>query len=597
MIATMANRWGPRVRGILPDRPRSRKRGEHPSAPHASPAIVCARPSMTALRSRREARRPRSAGSRALDARRVVLFPGALLRGEVFFERDLNFDWYLRLEALARALREGGLALWDPGSALVSRSSRIRARRCSTRPPGSGSPCPGRPATRRSSLVHLVLDGLGASRLARGLGAGRVGAPSRPRLCGVLSGPVQSAVNLRQHLAGTAWMPWVLLAADTAARAPGRRLGARPGGGPRAAGPGGLRRPVRHDAGARRRVGWRFGGLRRERRRGAADAVSLCSRARLRPRSPLRPHAPCVWWPAADVLSRSPRRDLPEDVRAAWSVPPRRPRCASPCRSTLRRRVPRRRHLADLYGGSRPPFLLALPRRRGAGRRRARPRLEEDALARAPPARRRGCGALAVATGPHGPLYPLLMVLAPPLRIFRYPSKADARGGPSRGPRAGLGVGALRRGRSAGHSRLAGLLLAGAPLPARQPPLRPDERRSSLLAVPAAAALGSPPGVVFAPLAAPTLVGWPRWTSSGARRLHPTAGPGLPRPPASRRYVDRERVGLYVYDYHSLPRPPEAARTGRPLRHLSAPEGWDARVFDMVALRLYLGPPSAGLTA
>ncbi len=29
-----------------------------------------------------------------------------------------------------------------------------------------------------------------------------------------------------------------------------------------------------------------------------------------------------VWWPAAESLSRSKRRDLPEDVRTAWSVPP-----------------------------------------------------------------------------------------------------------------------------------------------------------------------------------------------------------------------------------------------------------------------------------
>ena len=31
----------------------------------------------------------------------ILLYPGPLLRGEIFFERDLHLDWYPRLEALS----------------------------------------------------------------------------------------------------------------------------------------------------------------------------------------------------------------------------------------------------------------------------------------------------------------------------------------------------------------------------------------------------------------------------------------------------------------------------------------------------------------
>src|SRR5262245_30425826 len=45
----------------------------------------------------------------------AVLYPGALLRGEAFFERDLHVDWYPRLAALWRCLHAGAWPFWDPG--------------------------------------------------------------------------------------------------------------------------------------------------------------------------------------------------------------------------------------------------------------------------------------------------------------------------------------------------------------------------------------------------------------------------------------------------------------------------------------------------
>ncbi|MCK7480650.1 MAG: hypothetical protein M0C28_28055 [Candidatus Moduliflexus flocculans] len=54
-------------------------------------------------------------------------------------------------------------------------------------------------------------------RLGRAVGAGRAGAVAGTALW-LLSGPLQSAVNLWHHFAGACWMPWLVLAVDRAAR-------------------------------------------------------------------------------------------------------------------------------------------------------------------------------------------------------------------------------------------------------------------------------------------------------------------------------------------------------------------------------------------
>jgi len=80
--------------------------------------------------------------------------------------------------------------------------------------------------------------------------------------------------------------------------------------------------------------------------------------------------------------------------------------------------------------------------------------------------------------------------------------------------------------------------------------------------------------------------------------LNPTAPPSLLLdPPPFVAHVDRSGGRrLYVYDYHSLPGTSDRL-LGRPhpYSYPTPPSGWDPRVFVMVALRLYLLPPSAGL--
>lgn len=103
--------------------------------------------------------RPLPRGAR--DGLAIVLYSGALLRGEAFFERDLHLDWYPRLAAVLRCVRAGDWPLGDPGL-------------------GFGQP---------------LLAALGATRLAARLGSGRAGAYTAG-LAFALSGPMQSSVNL-----------------------------------------------------------------------------------------------------------------------------------------------------------------------------------------------------------------------------------------------------------------------------------------------------------------------------------------------------------------------------------------------------------------
>ncbi|MCK7480649.1 MAG: hypothetical protein M0C28_28050 [Candidatus Moduliflexus flocculans] len=156
-----------------------------------------------------------------------------------------------------------------------------------------------------------------------------------------------------------------------------------------------------------------------------------------------------AWRPAADVLSRSPRRHLPEDIRTAWSLPPhgllRLVVPLDPARVPFEEEAWRR-----LYDRPAYPFLfslylglptLALGAAAVAWRTRRARALVLLALALL---------ALGFALGPHGPVYPILTGLAPPPRVFRYPSKALLLVALATSLAAGLGVGALaRRGVSA----------------------------------------------------------------------------------------------------------------------------------------------------
>jgi hypothetical protein len=309
-----------------------------------------------------------------------------------------------------------------------------------------------------------------------------------------------------------------------------------------------------------------------------------------------------LWLPAADVLSRSVRRALPEDIRTAWSVPaPGLLRLVvplDPARVPFDEATWRR-----LYDRAEPPFLdslylglpvlgLALAAPLDARRRRRALALLFGVLV-----------CLAVALGPHAPFYPLAVRLLPPLQALRYPSKLLLPASLLVALLAGLGVAGLARGRVAGRGGLAlgsGLLAAaaGAALVGRH--LHASGLGTTIGLAGLAALLCflgwrglAAPRLVVGALA---LVGLADLTAAHAS-LNATAPAALLLdPPPVVSHVDRSaHRRLYVYDYHSLP-DTASRRLGRTIPYPTAPlRDADARILNMAALRLYLVPPAAGL--
>ena len=270
----------------------------------------------------------------------VLLYPGALLRGEAFFERDLHLDWYPRLAALGRALAEGAWPLWEPGL-------------------GFGQPLLADPSvqvlypvtwlalalpwgaayTGLRARAPSAIAGLGAFRLAARLGAGRVGRAGPPRSRSSLSGPgavgAQPVAPLRRHRL------------DALGAAGGRHCCVRR---PRLARALGLAAALALQVlagsadlcamtlAARARARGVRASCERRRRRGPRRARS--ARCGCGPRARGCAHAARSGGPRPRSCRARPRRALPEDVRSAWSIPPlglaRVVRAARPCARAVR---------------------------------------------------------------------------------------------------------------------------------------------------------------------------------------------------------------------------------------------------------------------
>jgi hypothetical protein len=149
----------------------------------------------------------------------AILFAGPLLRGEVFYYRDIHLQWVGQAEAFVRSVDEGSWPLWNrrwsfgqpllanPNNQLVYPLTWLNLLM---------------PPWHYYSLfvvVHFLLAGLGFFLAAR-----RLGSSGRAALlgaaCWVASGPFVSLVNLWNHLSGAAWIPWALWAADAALLSP-----------------------------------------------------------------------------------------------------------------------------------------------------------------------------------------------------------------------------------------------------------------------------------------------------------------------------------------------------------------------------------------
>ena len=161
-----------------------------------------------------EARRPLAAVVAVVAVVALVFFD-ILFRGGVLFERDIMAHFWGQCESLANVVRAGAWPVWNPYL-------------------GFGQPMlanPGAqvlyPLTWLNLLVrpedyytvyavgHLLLAGTGMLWLGRALRLSWAASTTAAAVW-MLSGPLLSAVDLWQHFAGAAWMPWVVTGAGRA---------------------------------------------------------------------------------------------------------------------------------------------------------------------------------------------------------------------------------------------------------------------------------------------------------------------------------------------------------------------------------------------
>ena len=132
--------------------------------------------------------------------------------GGAYFERDVNLVWLSQVEVLKRSWLGGAWPTWDPWTGFGQ--PQLANPSVQTLYPPTWLNLLLSPATYYSLYVfaHLSLAGLGARALAR-----RLGMQDTPALAAgaiyMASGPVLSLVNVWHHLAGAAFLPWVLVAA------------------------------------------------------------------------------------------------------------------------------------------------------------------------------------------------------------------------------------------------------------------------------------------------------------------------------------------------------------------------------------------------
>ena len=365
---------------------------------------------------RREMRIPGPADAWAvggLAALVTVLFNGILFRGRVLYERDIHLVWHAQVESFVRCIASGSWPVWDPylsfGRPLLANPATQAAYPWTW----LNLVAPPAPVYTAYVVAHLILAGIGAFLLARRWELSRSAAFVGAAIW-ILSGPLLSMVSVWHHLAGAAWMPWVVLAAQDALRTPsaGRALlwgGAF--GAQMLAGSPDMCVMTGAVVGVQVLVSFARG-----RARGAPFRTLACSLLALAFALGL---AAVLWMPAVENARHTGRWDMAESARTIWSMHPA---------SLLQVLVPllpadlpltmsARTALFDVPVPFVNSFHLGLPVLALAAAAFARPRppwtLGFIALA-----------ATLVALGRHTWVYAVAAQLLPPLRILRYPSKA-----------------------------------------------------------------------------------------------------------------------------------------------------------------------------
>src|SRR5262249_29609918 len=145
----------------------------------------------------------------------VALFPRALLMGEAFYLRDIHLQWHGQMETFVRSVAAGSWPVWDPwvsfGQPLLANANNQLLYPTTwlnlLLPPWTTFTI--------FAALHPLLGGAGVYAWCAHLGSSRAAAWVSAALWAA-SGVALSCVNLWNHYAGAAWMPWALLFADRA---------------------------------------------------------------------------------------------------------------------------------------------------------------------------------------------------------------------------------------------------------------------------------------------------------------------------------------------------------------------------------------------
>lgn len=393
---------------------------------------------------------PAAAGLAALV---LFLFRDAVFGGQVFFHRDLHLQWYVQALAFVRSVFAGSWPVWNPwvgfGQPLWANPNNQVLY------PFTWLHLIMQPWTYYTCFVvaHFLFSALGMYALGLRLGLSR-GAAAVSAAVWVASGPFLSLVDLWNHLAAAAWIPWILLLGDVALVSGRWTLALVWGvaiaapvftGSPETAVMAGLvvavhalryvRRSEPFGAANRRLLGTAAAAL--------VFAVALST---------------AQWWPTLELLRDSPRVSaLNNPSRTFWSVHP--VAMLQTLLPLFPDRVPLSWETRTQYFEGREAYLLSLYLGvssiglvlAGAGGPRRRLWLFFVAIA---------IVACLLALGRHTRLYGLALAILPPLRMLRFPAKAMVLAAFAWAALMGIGVDAWGRG---GPGRI-GRLVAAASL-------------------------------------------------------------------------------------------------------------------------------------
>ena len=342
----------------------------------------------------------------------LALFQDIVFRGRVLYERDIHIVWHGLAESFVRCLASGSWPLWDPFLSfgrpfLANPATQVLY-------PWTWLNLLAPPALTYTFYVvsHVWLSGIGLYLLARRLEVSRAAAFVAAAVW-MGSGPLLSTVNAWNHLAGAAWMPWVVLAADGALRSPG--LGRSLLWGAAMAAQAFAGSP---DVCIITGLVMSLYALSVFRRRGRPSARALVGSVTVAAGFALG-LAAALWIPALESARNSGRWDMAEGMRTVWSVhpvallqvvlpllPADLPLSASarttlfdvpvPFLSSLYVGLPAVALAAASFAGPRPPWVLGFVT----------------------------VVASLLALGRHTWAYAVAAQVLPPLKVLRYPSKA-----------------------------------------------------------------------------------------------------------------------------------------------------------------------------